>query len=60
MDRAPESPLSFAEEEEIKRLNRLAHEIHRQVNPSPRIGVATEGSIEDPFTGAITVTVRLD
>lgn len=48
MDRAPESPFSFDEEEEIKRINRVAHEIHRQVNPSPRVGVA------------ITVTVRLD
>lgn len=59
MDQAPPSPLSFEEEEEIRRINRLAHEIHRQVNPSPIIGTAVENSIEDPFTGQITVTIQL-
>jgi len=59
MDRAPESGLTFEEEEAIKRVNRLAHDLHRQMNPSPVIGYATEHSIEDPFTGQITVSVRL-
>lgn len=59
MDRAPEPWITFAEEEEIKRVNRLAGEIHRQANPSPLLGYATEHSIEDPFTGEITVSLRL-
>ncbi len=59
MDQAPPSPLTFEEEEEIKRISRLAHEVHRQANPSPLVGHATEHSIEDPFTGQITVQVRI-
>jgi hypothetical protein len=58
-DDAPESCLSFEEEEEIKHVNRIVHDLHRQMNPSPIIGYATEHSIEDPFTGDITVTVQL-
>jgi hypothetical protein len=30
------------------------------VNPSEQLGVALEHSIEDPFTGEITVSVQLD
>lgn len=48
------------EAEEIKRVNRLVSGLRRQMNPSPRLGVAMEHSIEDPSTGAITVSVRLD
>jgi hypothetical protein len=59
MDQGPPTPLTFEEEEEVKRTARLAHEIHRQANPSPLVGYATEHSIEDPFTGQITVQVRI-
>lgn len=59
MDDAPEPRLSFEEEEELKRIGRIGRDIHRQMNPSPILGIATEHSIEDPFTGEITVSVRL-
>lgn len=59
-DDEPDPQISFEAAEEIKALSRIVGDLHRQMNPSPRLGVATEHSIEDPFTGEITVTVRLD
>lgn len=54
-------PQIDAEEvEEIRAVSRVVDDLRRQMNPAERLGVATEHSIEDPFTGQITVTVRLD
>jgi hypothetical protein len=64
MDDTPEAwpgpSVDPAEAEEITRTGRISNDLRRQMNPSPRLGVATEDSIEDPFTGQITVTVQLD
>ncbi len=45
-----------AEENQARRIGRIARDIQRQVNGSgPVIGHAIEHSIEDPLTGEITV-----
>ncbi|MFG2046097.1 hypothetical protein ACGFIW_01535 [Micromonospora sp. NPDC048935] len=59
MDGPPEPRLPQAEEDELKLVGEVAWRIHRAVNPSPVVGHATEHSIEDPFTGEVTVTMRL-
>jgi hypothetical protein len=48
------------EAEEIKAISYIVNDLRRQMNPGPRFGVATEHSLEDPFTGQITVSIRLD
>ncbi len=58
LDDVPEPRLDPAEEEAERRFGRTMREIVRQLHPSPPLGYATEHSIEDPFTGEITVTFR--
>jgi hypothetical protein len=56
----PGPSIDPAEADEIRQVNRYVNDLRRQMSPGERLGVATEHSIEDPFTGDITVTVRLD